>query len=140
MYFGGYCYFPSFLDSPNTLFNTEKCKDCNWNWMEAKEYCQSLSKCGIWSYDLISLQSVEEYNFMLQYNWSTMYDEWKESFSIWTGLNDIEEESLWKWSDESSFLYQNYETKGIHSLPWTLGEPNNQNVRRNFCIITRLSN
>ena len=96
--------------------------------MEAKEYCQGLSKCGKWSYDLISLQSVEEYNFMLHYNWSTMYDKSKESFSIWTGLNDIEEESLWNWSDGSSVLYQNYETNGINSLPWSLGEPNDQNV------------
>ena len=102
--------------------------------MDAKQYCQGLSECGKWSYDLISLQSVEEYNFMLHYNWSTLYNEWKESFSLWTGLNDIEEESLWNWSDGSSFLYQNYENRGIDSLPWTQGEPNNQNVKRNFSI------
>ena len=101
--------------------------------MEAKEYCQGLSECGKWKYDLISLHSVEEYNFMLHYNWSILYDEWKQSFSIWTGLNNIEDESSWNWSDGSAFLYQNYETKGINSLPWAPGEPNNQNVNPNFC-------
>ena len=97
--------------------------------MEAKEYCQGLSKCGEWSYDLITLQSEEEYNFMLHYNWSALYGEWKGSISIWTGLNNIDEESEWNWSDESPFFYQDYEIKGISSLPWAQGEPNNQYVR-----------
>ena len=131
VYFRGYCYFPSFLDHPNTLYNIERCDDCNWNYMEAKEYCQGLSKCNEWSYDLISLQSEEEYSFMLHYNWSTLYDKWKESFSIWTGLNNLNEDVEWHWSDGSSFQYTNYENEGISSLPWTQGEPNNQRVRKN---------
>lgn len=129
VYLGGYCYFPSFLDSPNTVHNVHICDDCNLNWKDAKAYCQSLSKCGEWSYDLISLQSEDEYNFMLHYNWSAVYDEWKQSFSIWTGLNYIKDEFEWQWSDGSSFHYPGYENKGIRSLPWTQGEPNNQNVR-----------
>ena len=111
------------------MYNIHNCDDCNWNWKDAKAYCQGLSRCGEWSYDLISLQSEDEYNFMLHYNWSAVYDKWKQSFSIWTGLNYIKDELEWQWSDGSSFHYPGYENKGIYSLPWIQGEPNNQNVR-----------
>ena len=106
------------MDEPFTLPNR--------NWKEAREYCQSLDP-EEWIFDLISLQDKDEYNFMLHYNWSALYDEWKEQFSIWVGLNDREEESKWVWSDGS-----NYKGNGIESLPWMPGEPNDQNVIYNI--------
>ena len=108
--FGGHCYFPSFLDAPkNVKLQT---------WDDAKEYCRKLSSNEL-IYDLISIQSEEEHVFMIENNWSDVYVEFKASFMIWIGLNDVEWEGHWKWSDGQNLI----------CTRWALEEPNNYLVR-----------
>ena len=108
--FGGHCYFPSFLDEPKTV----KLQ----TWDDAKEYCRKLSSNEL-IYDLISIQSEEEHVFMIENNWSDVYAKWKAQFAIWIGLNDVEKEGQWKWSDGQNLI----------CTRWATTEPNNFLVR-----------
>ena len=124
--FGGHCYFPSYLDraSKKTTFKTKECFDdlennnCNWNWSEAKEKCRSYSTDN-WKYDLISIQSQEEYDLVVngpkENDWnSDIYKKWKKGFAIWIGLNDADTEGQFKWSDGQELLFEK----------WAASEPN----------------
>ena len=107
--FGGSCYFPSFLDKDAE-------EDKTWN--EARDYCQQILPHNEWRYDLISIQTKEELDFMLHFDWSEKYKEWKEESSIWIGLNNLEDMANWQWSDESEVMYPTDDTLEIHALPW----------------------
>ena len=107
--FGGSCYFPSFLDD-------DAVEDKSWN--EARDYCQQIMPRDEWRYDLISIQTKEELDFMLHFDWSSGYKKLKEGLSIWIGLNNLEEMVNWQWSDQSEVMYPNGDTIEIHSLPW----------------------
>ena len=107
--FGGSCYFPSFLDKDAE-------EDKTWN--EARDYCQRILPRHEWRYDLISIQTKEELDFMLHFDWSEKYKEWKEESSIWIGLNNLEDMANWQWSDESEVMYPTDDTLEIHALPW----------------------
>ena len=56
---------------------------------------------------------------MIENNWSDVYVEFKASFMIWIGLNDVEKEGQWKWSDGQNLI----------CTRWALEEPNNYLVR-----------
>ena len=107
--FGGSCYFPSFLDENSV-------EDKPWN--EAREYCQKILPRNEWRYDLISIQTKEELDFMLHFDWSENYKGLKEESSIWIGLNNLEDMSNWQWSDESEVIYPTEDTLEIRALPW----------------------
>ena len=107
--FGGSCYFPSFLDD-------DAVEDKSWN--EARDYCQQIMPRDEWRYDLISIQTKEELNFMLHFDWSENYKESKDRLSIWIGLNNLEEISNWQWSDKSEVIYLTDDSIEIRSLPW----------------------
>ena len=126
VHFGGHCYIPSFLDkaSRKTIYKDDDCFDnhdnnrCNWNWSEAKEKCRSYSTNN-WKYDLISIQSQEEYDLVVNgpngNDWdSDIYSQWKQSFAIWIGLNDADTEGQFKWSDG----------QGLSFTKWAESEPN----------------
>jgi len=129
---GGHCYFPSYMDkgSKKTIYKEDSCfddwtaKKCNWNWNEAKAKCKSYSN-NDWTYDLISIQSQEEYDLAVNgpkvdgqkgNNWdSDVYGKYKKSFAIWIGLNDMDNEGQFKWSDGQEL--------GKYTK-WAKGEPN----------------
>ena len=86
------------------------------------------------TYDLVSLQNEDEYNFILYNDWSKLYTTWKEQFAIWIGLNDLEKEDRWEWSDGSALEYPiPYQISSYP--PWQSGpmanniEPNNLGVK-----------
>ena len=91
------------------------------SWHEATDYCRGLSIPNEFKYDLVSLQSEDEYNFILYYEWSDIYNEWGHTFHIWTGLNDLDKEGEWRWSDGSILQYA--KPKAIWTSPWRPGEP-----------------
>ena len=95
------------------------------NWNGAQTYCRGLKTKGF-KYDLISFDSEEEYNAVLDYDWSDIYTKNKETFGIWVGLNKGKKDG-WEWSDRSSLEYANpkcprWEGKE-GSTPWRKGEP-----------------
>jgi len=110
-----HCYFPSFKDGEDYVGG--------FNWLDARSYCRDLSnQYPTYSYDLVSLQSEEEYKFILNTEWSELYKKWKAQFGIWVGLNDRDEEGTWTWSDGSSLNYAN-PNPTAHTPPWRKGEP-----------------
>ena len=132
---GGHCYFPSYMDaeSKKTIYKEDSCfddwsaKKCNWNWNEAKEKCQSYSN-NDWRYDLISIQSQEEYDLVVNgpkgNNWdSDVYGKWEESFASWIGLNDKDTDGTFKWSDGQEMG---------NFTKWAQGEPNDHHVRKAY--------
>ena len=107
--------------------DTPKYKDLSW--FGAREYCRNLSTKGGFQYDLISFDSEEEYNSVLNYDWSDLYKEWKKKFGIWVGLGLggwKGKKAGWKWSDGSSLGYANPNCprwKGKEGIkPWRSGE------------------
>ena len=112
-------------ESKKTIYKENSClekfdrKKCNWNWNEAKAKCQSFSN-NDWTYDLISIQSQEEYDLVVNgpkgNNWdSDVYSKWKDYFAIWIGLNDKDTEGQFKWSDGQELG---------KFTKWAKGEPN----------------
>jgi hypothetical protein len=128
--FGNNCYFPN----PNI-------KDDNWsgsgskmNWKDARDECRKLSnQYSSLKYDLISLQSEEEYNFLVNNNWCSYcginmsFRSWKDHAHLWTGLNDRDVEGEYKWSDGAVLDYADPITSATNP-PWRTGEPNNIGV------------
>ena len=109
--FGGHCYYPSFKDE---VPMSERKK----SWDDARDYCRELDDDNpSFVYDLISLQSEKEYEWMKDNTWSDVYNEWKETFSIWIGLNDKAVEGKWEWSDGSKGKYMDV----LGSEPWIEG-------------------
>ena len=111
--------------SKKTIYKEDDCFDnpdinrCNWNWNEAKQKCRSYSTDN-WIYDLISIQSQEEYDLVVNgpkgNNWdSDVYIEFKNFFAIWIGLNDTDTEGQFKWSDGQELG---------KFTKWAKGEPN----------------
>jgi hypothetical protein len=92
------------------------------NWTDAQDFCTKLNIPDM-IYNLVSLQDKNEYDFVLSYDWSELYKTYKETFAIWIGLNDIDEEDDWRWSDNSPLKYPI-----ASNLPWIKNEPNNHNV------------
>ena len=80
-------------------------------------------KYSSYDFDLVSLRDKEEYDFILNTEWSDVYTTWKEYFGIWIGLNDIQSEGEWKWSDCSKLDYPEATTT-FENPPWMPGEPN----------------
>lgn len=113
--FGKHCYFPSFKDGGEAVgFKS---------WLDARDYCRELSKeYPTYKYDLVSLQNEDEYNFILNTEWSEIYKKWKEQFGIWIGLNDRDEEGKWTWSDGAPLDYGN-PSPTAQTPPWKRGEP-----------------
>ena len=120
------CYFPSFKDDNWIGAGTMK-------WEDARDECRKLSnQYPSFKYDLISLQSEKEYDFLLHNDWCytcgkdtpTPYNSWKEKGSFWTGLNDIDVEGEYEWSDGSVLEYG----KTFKTKPWMETEPNNSGV------------
>ena len=111
--------------SKKTIYKDKDClekfnaKKCNWNWNEARAKCDSFSNSD-WKYDLISIQSQEEYDLVVNgpkgNNWdSDVYNEFKRYFAIWIGLNDKDTEGQFKWSDGQELG---------KFTKWAKGEPN----------------
>ena len=95
------------------------------NWKEARDYCRSICPFNGITYDLLSLQDKAEYNFVLSYDWSGIYTEDRKAFAIWTGLNDLDKNGEWTWSDGSQL---NYGSPNISSSPWKDGHPKENSV------------
>ena len=113
------CYLTSFEDTNPVGSKT---------WHEARKYCLDLSeKYSSYDYDLVSLRDKDEYEFLLNTEWSEVYKEWgieKKMFHIWIGLNDILSEGRWKWSDCSKLDYAKPINRSLPNPPWMPGEPN----------------
>ena len=116
--FRNHCYFPSFK-------GVAKAETPPRNWKDARDFCKEElpKRFPNMTYDLVSLQDADEYEFLISNDWSELYQTYKESFAIWIGLNDLEKEDDWRWSDGSSFEYP---IPG--STPWLSSEPNNHGV------------
>ncbi|XP_077993136.1 lymphocyte antigen 75-like [Glandiceps talaboti] len=69
------------------------------NWYDALDYCREMGA------DLASFHSEEEEYFVIQQT--------GQSQSVWLGMNDIEEDGVYVWSDGSNVTYVN----------WAVGEP-----------------
>lgn len=120
--FKHHCYLPSFKDGKD--FTSPL------NWTDAQDFCTKLNIPDM-IYDLVSLQDKNEYDFVLSYDWSELYKTYKETFAIWIGLNDIDEEDDWRWSDNSPLKYPI-----ASNLPWIKNEPNNHNDNED-CVRTK---
>lgn len=75
------------------------------NWADARDHC--ISRGG----DLASIHSDEVQAAVKDAAFDLLYANW------WIGLNDIDEEGSWAWSDGSVFNYEN----------WNPNEPNDSN-------------
>ena len=107
-------------------------------WEDARDECRKLSsQHPSLSYDLISLQSESEYNFLMHSNWCSncginrTFTSWKKWGQFWTGLNDRDVEGEYQWSDGTVLEYADPITNAT-SLPWTPGEPRDWGVSVNF--------
>ncbi|XP_072020400.1 macrophage mannose receptor 1-like [Amphiura filiformis] len=88
--YGGYCYY----------INTAQV-----------EYDDARTLCTTQGADLASINSANENNFILSY----MYDAGFDASRCWIGMNDLDQEMLYSWTDGSEVTYVN----------WAYYEPNN---------------
>ncbi|XP_071511497.1 alpha-N-acetylgalactosamine-specific lectin-like [Diadema antillarum] len=94
-------YYTEFNSKCYRVFGAKK------TWSDASSYCR-LDGGG----NLVSIHSSSENDFV--------FDFWRTSTGgndgyYWIGMNDIDNEAWYKWSDGSSVVYQNF----------YMGEPNN---------------
>ncbi|KAG7233538.1 hypothetical protein INR49_006889 [Caranx melampygus] len=80
------------------------------SWAKAERNCESIGA------NLASVHSIEDYH---QLQWLIM-NAAHEQKQIWIGGSDAQEDTVWLWSDGSSFHYTN----------WCSGEPNNSKMRQ----------
>ena len=121
LYFEKSCYFASFLNG-NLIEQRKK------NWRDARDYCRNLSSKDN-KYDLLSIQSENEFNWILTRKWSDVYNKGKDQFHIWIGLHRAIPDIL-TWTDGSTVKYGDPEKKdenGNSVKPWRDPEPNNWN-------------
>ena len=68
------------------------------SWHEARSYCQTLGS----EYDLVYIDN-HDVNVFLQHHLM----ETNESY--WIGLNDLDQERAWKWSNGKGLSYDNWQ-------------------------------
>ena len=76
-------------------------------------------------YDLVSIESREEWNFLKQYIQTLMAGEY------FIGLKKDETSGEWRWISDNSKV--NASTKG--AWPWATGEPSNDLIKPENCAV-----
>ena len=67
------------------------------SWHEARSYCQTLGS----EYDLVYIDN-HDVNVFLQHHLM------ETNVSYWIGLNDLDQERAWKWSNGKGLSYDNW--------------------------------
>ena len=84
-------------------------------WSEAVTFCQSAGG------HIVTVSNKQENDFIFETFCKPFY------MDIALGLNDAEEEGVWKWVNSESFSYSN----------WDSGEPNDYNNNEDYVIMTK---
>ncbi|PIK55093.1 hypothetical protein BSL78_07988 [Apostichopus japonicus] len=77
------------------------------SWYDAKNHCRTFGGCV----DLVSIHSQSEQDFVYDY-WKSLREEdtTYPKPGMWIGLNDIEQEGSFVWSDGTSLNYRHFDT------------------------------
>jgi hypothetical protein len=93
--------------------------DCFLSWLDARSSCKAMNDAA----DLTSIDSYDELR-LAQYTLPKLG--WER---VWTGLNDIEDEGIYVWSDGSPV--------GENTFDWAPGQPDDSNGTQN-CVVMLL--
>ena len=95
----------------------------NWyNWDRSKKICKEQS-----GYDLVSIESREEWNFLNQ------IIQKEDTFEYFIGLRKDTSTGVWRWLSDNSTV--NASSRG--HWPWAKDEPNNENRECNCALMYR---
>jgi len=93
-------------------------------------WAASLTFCESFGSSLASIHSFDEYNAALNVCQDINVEKNTE-YACWLGLNDIQSESVWQWSDGSALSFgfdvDGQPVSGSDTPPWAEEEPNNFN-------------